>query len=322
MFLRNEEPMERILSYPITSADAGQTMLSYLKSHGYSRQNITALKKMPQSTLIDGKWEYMNHLLKSGELLTIHIRETEENEHIIPVFLPFSIVYEDEDLLVINKPADMPTHPSIHNYDNTLANAVSYYYHSQGIAFTFRCINRLDRDTTGLTIIAKHMLSAGILSGMAAKQEIRKEYLALVYSDPDGQSDHSCVSHDRAGHALSGHGTIDAPIARTGDSIIKRRVDAKNGERAVTHYQLIQQKNGYALISLHLETGRTHQIRVHMSSVGHPLLGDDLYGGGLSLIGRQALHCHRMSFTHPITHKALRFTAPLPSDMQKLLTVP
>ena len=128
---------------------------NYLKEKGYSRQNVVALKKMQESILVNGKWEYVNYRLKKNDNLTIHIKELESNDKILPIPLPLPIVYEDEDILVIDKPSNMPIHPSINNYDNTLANAVVYYYHSQNIPFTFRCVNRLDKDTTGLTIIAK-----------------------------------------------------------------------------------------------------------------------------------------------------------------------
>lgn len=295
--------MERIFQYHITEKEQNQTIIEYLKEKGYSRQNVVALKKMQESILVNGKWEYVNYRLKNNDMLTIHIKELESNDKILPIPLPLPIVYEDEDILVIDKPSNMPIHPSINNYDNTLANAVVYYYHSQNIPFTFRCVNRLDKDTTGLTIIAKHMVASGILSDMVSRREIHREYLALV---------EGCIS---------GEGTINAPIAREGDSVIKRQVDYENGERAVTHYKVVSQINDTAtLVSLKLETGRTHQIRVHMSHLGHPLLGDDLYGGNLDDILRQALHSHKLVFQHPITKEEMCFVSELPDDMQKICT--
>ena len=295
--------MERIFQYHITEKEQNQTILEYLKEKGYSRQNVVALKKMQESILVNGKWEYVNYRLKNEDTLTIHIQELESNDKILPIPLPLPIVYEDEDILVIDKPSNMPIHPSINNYDNTLANAVVYYYHSQNIPFTFRCVNRLDKDTTGLTIIAKHMVASGILSEMVSRREIHREYLALV----EGY--------------ISGEGTINAPIAREGDSVIKRQVDFENGERAITHYKVVSQINDTAtLVSLKLETGRTHQIRVHMSHLGHPLLGDDLYGGNLNAIPRQALHSHKLAFQHPITKEEMCFASELPEDMQKICT--
>lgn len=294
--------MERIFQYHITKTEQNQTILEYLKERGYSRQNVVALKKMPESILVNGIWEHVNFKLNSDDILTIHIKESQSNDKILPIPLPLPIVYEDEDILVIDKPANMPVHPSIHNYDNTLANAVAYYYKKKNIPFIFRCINRLDRDTTGLTIIAKHMLSGGILSDMVSKREIHREYLAIV----SGQ--------------MSGKGTVDAPIAREQESMIKRCVDFIHGERAVTHYNVLANLMDRAtLVSLKLETGRTHQIRVHMNHLGHPLLGDDLYGGDLSLIERQALHSHKLMFKHPITKKELCFESPLPEDMNMVL---
>lgn len=319
--------MERIFQYIITAETDGMKISDYLKLQGYSRQNVVALKKMPESILVNGRWEYVSYRLRSGETLTIHLNETETNEKIVPVSLPLYIVYEDEDILVVNKPADMPIHPSINNYENTLANAVSYYYDKQNIPFVFRCINRLDRDTTGLTIIAKHMVAAGILSDMVAKREIHREYLALVGNE-SATSTASSGKTDSAMHVFEPHenGTVDAPIARVSDSVIERQVDFENGERAVTHYQVLNvknavsnEKNGYALLSLKLETGRTHQIRVHMKYLGHPLLGDSLYGGNTSLIQRQALHSYKLTFTHPITKKSMCFTADLPDDMKQLV---
>ena len=176
--------MERILTYHITEKDKGITIGEYLQQKGYSSQTIKELKKMKQSILINGVWEYVRHKLTPGEELTIHIQEDSSSEKIPPVKLDFTIVYEDEDILVVNKPADMPIHPSLNNYYNSLANGLAYYFEEQGKPFIFRCVNRLDRDTSGLTIIAKHMLSAGILSQQVAKREIHREHHANVRGVP------------------------------------------------------------------------------------------------------------------------------------------
>ena len=294
--------MNRTLTYSITESEASQTIEKFLKSKNYSSQCIKELKKMPQSILIDGEWQYMKHLLQPGETLTVHVQEETSSEKIPPVELPLDIIYEDEDILVVNKPADMPIHPSLNNYYNSLANALAWYFEKQGKPFIFRCINRLDRDTSGLTIIAKHMLSAGILSTMVAQRHIHREYLAIVQ-----------------GEITPPQGTINAPIGRKGDSIIERMVDYEKGEHAITHYQRIKYINGHSLLSIHLETGRTHQIRVHMKHIGFPLIGDTLYNPNLQLIQRQALHSHRLQFTHPITGEPMEFTAPLPEDMHRVL---
>lgn len=293
--------MERILNYHITEdADSLRTE-QYLRRRGFSYQNLTQLKKMPESILINGVWSYMRTPLHSGDILTVHIRETESSPNIPPVELPLDIVYEDEDIVVVNKPAGMPVHPSLNNYRNSLANALMYYYQQQDKPFIFRCTNRLDRDTSGLTVIAKHMVSSSILSSMTARHEIEREYLAVV-----------------RGSVTPSSGTIDAPIGRTGSSLIERKIDFEHGERAVTHYHVIKEENGHSLVSLILETGRTHQIRVHMKYIGFPLVGDYLYNPDMEYIQRQALHSCRLSFRHPITGKHMEFTADLPEDMDRI----
>lgn len=290
--------MERIITYHIDRAFSGMRIEQYLRRLGYSYQNLTQLKKMPESILINGTWSYMRTPLSEGDVLTVHIQETESSPNIPPAKLPLDIIYEDKDLIVVNKPAGMPTHPSLNNYRNSLANALMYYYEQQGKPFIFRCTNRLDRDTSGLTVIAKHMVSSSILSAMAVRHEVTREYLAIV---------RGCVTPPE--------GTISAPIGRAGTSLIERKIDQEHGENAVTHYRVIKEENGHSLVSLILETGRTHQIRVHMKYIGSPLVGDYLYNPDMEFISRQALHSFRLSFTHPITGERMEFTAPLPEDM-------
>lgn len=291
--------MIREFNYQIDEKFDQKTILDFLQAHGYSYAVLVHLKKTPKSILLNGEWEYVNTRLKTGDCLHISLIENDVSPNIPPIFHPFSIVYEDEDILVVDKPAHMPIHPSLNHYENTLANAVCYYYADQGIPYTFRCVNRLDRDTTGLTIIAKHMLSSAILSQAVTKREIHREYLAIV----KGETDDS--------------GIIDAPIGRKDGSTIERQVDLINGEHAVTHYKRIAYKNGYSLLSLQLETGRTHQIRVHMKFIGHPLIGDFLYNPDSVEMKRQALHSYCLSFDHPVTGEALTFTTPLPADMKQ-----
>ena len=293
--------MERIITYHIDARADELRTEQFLRRRGYSCQNLTQLKKMPESILINGVWSYRRTPLSAGDTLTVHIRETESSPNIPPVDLPLCIVYEDEDIIVVNKPAGMPVHPSLNNYRNSLANALMYYYQQQGKPFIFRCTNRLDRDTSGLTVIAKHMVSSSILSAMTARHKIRREYLAIV-----------------RGHVTPPSGTIDAPIGRAGTPLIERRIDFEHGERAVTHYRVVKEKNGHSLVSLVLETGRTHQIRVHMKYLGFPLVGDYLYNPDMEYIQRQALHSHSLAFRHPITGEDLKFTADLPEDMLRI----
>ena len=302
--------MKRILTYLITESDSDQRIYDFLCHHGYSRHIRTWLKQHPGSVPLNGEEALFYFPLKNGDLLEISLEEEHPSENIVPVDLPIHIIYEDEDLMVIDKPADMPVHPSIGNYENTLANAAAWYFHRQDIPFVFRCINRLDRDTTGLLILAKHMLSGAILSDQMKKRAIHRTYLAIT----EGKTDPA--------------GTIDSPIGRTDQSLILRQVDHENGDSACTHYlqkcwhpktfypeTLPVPQDGLSLVQLQLETGRTHQIRVHMTSIGHPLIGDTLYNPETALMNRQALHSYRLAFTHPVTGVSLEFTSPLPEDM-------
>ena len=294
--------MNRVIDYIIDEAGDGLRIEQYLRRKGYSGQNLAEIKRMPQSVLVNGEHYYMKQELNTGDHLSIHICETKCSEKIPPVQIPLDIVYEDEDIIVINKPAGMPIHPSLNNYTNSMANALAWYYQEQGKPFIFRCCNRLDRDTSGLTVVAKHLVSGNILSDMVRRRDIHREYLAIV-----------------RGHVSPEAGTINAPLARKPGTIIKRTVDWEQGETAITHYRLVEERNGHSLVSLRLETGRTHQIRIHMKYLGYPLIGDYLYNPDMEYIGRQALHSHRLSFTHPITGKPMEFTAPLPKDMEKVL---
>ena len=293
--------MKRIFNYTIPTEYNNHTLLSFLKDKLYSSQIITHLKRTENGILLNGKWGRVRDILHTGDMLTINLIETESSENIIPTNLPLDIVHEDEDILVVNKPADMPIHPSQGNYDNTLANAVAYYYQQKNETFTYRCINRLDRDTTGLLIIAKHMYSASLLSEMVANHEIHREYLAIATGE------------------VPETGTIIAPIGRVDGSTIERHVDEMQGDYACTHYKRLDYNNGYSLVSLKLETGRTHQIRVHMKHIGHPLPGDFLYNPDYSVIERQALHSHKLSFKHPITGVNMEFVAELPKDMKTIM---
>ena len=307
------------------------TIKGYLKSRGYSTQNLKILKQLPGGILLNGEPAHMNARLTTGDILTVQIKEDASSENIIPVPLPLSIVYEDEDLLVVNKPAGMPIHPSQNNYDNTLANALAYYFQQKGEPFVFRCIGRLDRDTSGLTVIAKHFVSAGILGDLVA-QKAQMSCDAPCPVDPWIRSRDAFTREYLAivrGTLTPAEGTITAPLGRKPGSVIERCVDYENGEPAVTHYRVLEQKNGYSLVSLILGTGRTHQIRIHMKYIGHPLVGDYLYNPEASIndsgnalipsLTRQALHSHHLSFPHPITGTPLEFISPLPEDMQQLL---
>lgn len=294
--------MNRNIDYIIDEDSAGLRVEQFLRRKRYSGQNLSEIKRMPKSILVNGVHYYMRQELSTGDHLQVRICETQNSEKIPPTKLPLDIIYEDEDLLVLNKPAGMPIHPSLNNYTNSIANALAYYFQSQGKPFIFRCCNRLDRDTSGLTIVSKHLVSGSILSDMTKYREVHREYLAIA-----------------RGSVTPSEGTIQAPLGRKEGTIIERTVDWEHGEDAVTHYKVVKEANGHSLVSLRLETGRTHQIRIHMKYLGYPLIGDYLYNPDMEYMTRQALHSHHMEFTHPITGEHMSFTTPLPEDMARVM---
>lgn len=229
----------------------------------------------------------------ADDVIELHLPE--ENNEIEPVQGCLDILYEDDFLLVVNKPPFMPVHPTkVHQLD-TLANIVSYLQEQKGEKYTFRALNRLDKDTSGCVVIAKDRLTYAL-----TQPTITKKYLAVC---------EGIITED---------GTVSAPIALEDGSSIRRCVSPA-GQHAVTHYHILAAGAGHTLVELRLESGRTHQIRCHMSSIGHPLAGDDLYGGSRSMIGRQALHCSDLAFFHPFSDQKIELCAELPDDMQALL---
>ena len=291
--------MERVLEYIISSDTNPVTVLDFLKQEGFSRHILSSMKNSSGSCIVlNGERGFGRSVLKEGDRLVVTVPEVESGENIIRTEMDLDILYEDEDILVINKPAGMPVHPSMGNYENTLANGIAWYFSQKGEDFVYRCINRLDRDTTGALILAKNPLSAAVLSVQMKRRQIRRTYLALV----DG--------------VLPESGVVDAPIARMEGSVITREVNFETGESAVTHYERLAVGRYYSLAELHLETGRTHQIRVHMKYIGHPLPGDYLYHPDYRRIQRQPLHSFQLEFTHPITKEPMLFTAPVPEDFR------
>lgn len=292
--------MERKIIYMITDEFHNKTIEQFLKAMDYPHQAIVQLKKTREGICKNGIWAYVNEKLSEGDSLSLHLVEDTAETSIEPLYVPLDIVYEDEDLLVINKPANMPIHPSMNHHEGTMANGLLYYFSQKNENFTFRCINRLDRDTSGLTIVAKHLLSGGILSRQVSNREIKRTYRAICQGK------------------ISEQGTIDAPIARTHDSTIERCVDYERGEHAITHYTRIayDEEKDLSLVELRLETGRTHQIRVHLKHIGHPIIGDFLYHPDFTYCNRQALHSYSLTFTHPLTKKEMHFASPFPEDLK------
>ena len=244
----------------------------------------------------------LNITAKLNNTIKIDLNFEEDNSNIIPVKMDLNIIYEDDALLILNKPAGIPVHPSILHYTNSLSNGVKYYFDTLGLKKKLRPVNRLDRNTSGIVIFAKNQYIQECLIHQMQTKEFKKFYLAIV-----------------EGHLEKLEGTIDAPINRKENSIIERCVD-ENGERAVTHYKILKRNfdRNYDLVECMLETGRTHQIRVHFSYMGHPLIGDTLYGNGSEYISRQALHAYKVEFVHPISKKLMQFTADVPKDFSLL----
>ena len=305
----------------LPSGDEGPTILSFLREQGYSHRLIAALKRDPEGILLNGERVRVSRPVSAGDILRISIRAESEGPGFLPRHLPVRILYEDADLLVIDKPPGISVHPSAGHYETTVANALAWHYCNDPprsyipvtavpagdgdgrIHFSFHCINRLDRDTSGLLIVAKHALSGAILSEEMNRRRIHRVYLAIVKG------------------LLPLQGTIDLPIARQEGSVMLRCIDPVNGQPCVTHFNRIYYEPLYdlSLAEIRLETGRTHQIRVHMKAIGHPLPGDFLYYPDFQLIGRQSLHSSSLSWFHPITGLPMECHSPLPEDMRRLL---
>jgi 23S rRNA pseudouridine1911/1915/1917 synthase len=289
------------ITYHVTKEDRGLTMKAFLRNKkGISRKLLVKLKQ-EQSIFLNGQFTYLDHPINDGDIITMVMHE-ERSENIIPQQIAIAFVFEDEDIMVVNKPHGQCVHPTLLHPSETLANGIVFYWLEQGFSRKFRAVNRLDKDTTGLLIIAKNQFAHQQLAIVQRKHKIKRAYEAIV---------HGVIEKDE--------GTISAPIGRRDISLVEREV-REDGQEAITHYKVLSRFNEATHVRLELETGRTHQIRVHMSSIGHPLLGDDLYGGTLEWIGRQALHARDLSFPHPRTGTIMSFSAELPRDLEQLLT--
>lgn len=288
------------LSYKIDKNDNFYNVLQVLKEKFLlSDRLITKLKKN-NKIFLNNTITYTKHLVAPDDTIVVNIDFEENNSNIVPANMSLSIIYEDEYLLVINKPAGIAVHPSILHYSDSLSNGVKFYFDKIGLKKKIRIVNRLDRNTSGIVIFAKNEYIQESLIRQMQSKEFKKEYLAIVEGILQEKS-----------------GTLNFPIARKDGSIIERCVK-QDGEKAITHYNVLKNCNKLSLIHIVLETGRTHQIRVHFSHIGHPILGDTLYGNTSNLISRQALHSFKVSFIHPISQEKLSLEAPIPDDMKIL----
>ena len=294
--------MLRIFSYRADGGAAGQSVGAFLRALGFSHRTLARIKRLPGGITLGGESVPASALLHEGDLLTVRLEEgaspgVEEWDH------PLDILYEDEDILVINKPAGIPAPPSAGHRTVCMAGAVLHHYARQGVPFTVRLVSRLDADTSGALLIAKNMHAASLLGDMQKSHRIGKLYLGFA----EGK--------------IAEPALISAPIARQEGSALARCVDPAAGEEAMTFLSPLcyDAETDLTLVRFRLLTGRTHQIRVHMQYLGHPLTGDFLYPSRRDRIARQALHAAALSFVHPVKKEAVQIYAPLPDDLRALL---
>ena len=296
--------MERKISIVIDEALDGREIKHILKDKLFmSARLVSKLKRRKDGILLNNCPVYVVHTVHNGDVLTLLLSDEEDkSETIVPTKGDVNILYEDDDLLLINKPAGVSVHPSMGNFYDTLANYVVYHYMDMGLSFTFRPVNRLDKNTSGLMLVAKNSYAQDAMTRLHKEGFLKRSYIALVEGE---------VMHDK--------GTIEAPIARADASAIKREVNAL-GKYARTDYKIIRRLNGASLLEVSPITGRTHQIRVHMAYIGHPLMGDFLYGSeNEGIISRHALHSYKIQFKLPFSGKEKAFEIPLPCDMERAL---
>ena len=293
----------RRLTLTVTPEQAGKDVNTLLRKELHlSGSSVRRAKNLPDGILLDGQPVFTNARVAEGQTLSVALGDTVLSEQIEAVSVPLDIRYEDEDLLIINKDGRTPVHPSQGHHGDTLANFLMAYYETIGLRAAFHPVNRLDRGTSGLMAVAKHPHAHEILQQQLQDGRLARTYLAVCEGGPEPRS-----------------GTIDAPICRDPGSILRRMVSPEGAE-ARTHYEVLEQANDRSLVRLQLETGRTHQIRVHMTHLGCPLVGDFLYGTETEeLPDRFALHSASIRLFQPITGEEIALEAPLPPELQNLL---
>ena len=289
------------LEYKITNLTKYNSIKAILKEEFLMSDRLIAKLKNTSQIYINNKPVYINYIFSIGDILSVNLDFNEDSANIVPTKMELDILYEDESMLILNKPAGIPVHPSMEHYNDSLSNGVKYYFNQISLKRKIRPVNRLDRNTSGIVIFAKNQYIQECLIKQMKTDNFKKEYLALVN-----------------GNLSKKEQTVSAPISRKENSIIERCVNT-NGSEAITIVELLKNFDNYSLIKCILKTGRTHQIRVHMQFINHSILGDTLYGIPSNLINRQALHAYKVSFTHPITKENITIIAELPEDMKRLI---
>lgn len=291
----------------VASENNNKKLLDYLRRDlGFSRAAVTALKVRDDGILLNGEHVTVRASVHTGDELHLGIEDREEdvNGHILPVKLPVDIIYEDDNIVCVNKPYGMPTHPTHGHYEDTLANALAYYYKERGIPFVFRAVNRLDRDTSGVVLVAKNQAAADYLGAQIRERTVKKKYISVCHG------------------TLSGSGQVEGYIRRLGQSIITRALytEGDESEYSLTRYEVLACGTAHTVAECEPITGRTHQIRVHLASLGCPIYGDTLYGWEDGM-HRQALHAHSLEFKLPFGGERLEVIAPLAEDINELIEV-
>lgn len=295
--------MSRRLELTVTSELAGVKVDTLLKKRlGLSGTVVRRIKWLEDGILVDGVRVHTDFRPAAEQVLSVRLDDPERRSGVVPTPGPLDIVYEDEDVIVLNKAAGVSVHPGPGHFDDTLGNFLVEYYEKTEQEADFHPVHRLDRGTSGLLAAAKHPHAQEALKNQLHTERFKRVYLAVCQGVPDPPA-----------------GAVDAPLGPKPGSLMEQMV-RPDGKRARTHYETLEARNGRALLRLELDTGRTHQIRVHMAHIGCPLTGDFLYGTeDRALIPRPALHSAELSFRHPLTGKALEFQSPLPEDMARLL---
>ena len=298
--------MSRRLELPITPELAGVKVDTLLKKHlGLSGTVVRRVKWLEDGILVDGRRVNTRFVPQEGQVLSVRLSDPERRSGIVPAPGPLDIVYEDEDIIILNKAPGVPVHPGPGHFSDTIGNFLLNYYDSMGIEADFHPVHRLDRGTSGLLAVAKHPHAQEVLKNQLHTPDFRRVYLAVCQGVPSPTA-----------------GVVDAPLGSKPGSLVEQMV-RPDGKEARTRYETLEVYGDHTLLRLELYTGRTHQIRVHMAHLGHPLTGDFLYGNEApELIGRPALHSAELTLRHPVTGELLSFRAPMPEDMERLCVRP
>ncbi len=335
--------MEKILS---GTASQPMELYDFLRlTLGLTKRQIRQAKFREAGIRVNGQQRRVTSVLSPGDVVEVCLEAGQKSsDHLVLSEKPVEILYEDGDLCIVNKPAGVATHPGGGCYGDTVANRLMYYFHNKGESLRIRPVGRLDRETSGVLLFAKNQAAAGRLVRQRERKILRKEYLALAEGQLRNAAESPLVAEEYAqiveesfahlervemrisDSALEAEGctdsewTISVPLGRDPENPC-RAVCTPEGKEAVTHGRILREYDGYTALAVRLDTGRMHQIRAHMAYLGHPLLGDELYGGSRELIGRAALHARRLTLRQPFTGELLTVEAPLPEDMSHLWTI-